>query len=76
MKIAINNVNIRYENGEIKSASINFEIFDEGRNLMSVNGYRNLTSEEYENNNSIEALESLIRESLRELSDTASEDEE
>lgn len=61
MKFEVRSVNTRYENGEVVSVQVNYYAKNETRSV-SVNGYFELTAEEYAGNEAIERLEQLAKQ--------------
>ena len=65
MKIQITSVNMRYSDGKVDRVQVHFTGHDEGRTI-SINGYIPLTAEEYEGNESVVALEGIVRQQVSE----------
>lgn len=61
MNIQITSLNIAYQNEEISNVKVYFSGYDEDR-TVNVNGHVTLTAEEYEGNESLVALEGIIRQ--------------
>lgn len=63
IRIEINSVSMRYNDGEIESVSVNFEARDNDREI-DINGIFPLSVEEYDKNSAIKALEDKVRSKL------------
>lgn len=65
MKLEINNVIMHYVNGALSHVEVHFNSYDEDRS-RNTNGYLPLTAEEYNGNEPIESLKTLVRNSVSE----------
>ncbi|WP_101933948.1 hypothetical protein [Virgibacillus dokdonensis] len=65
MKIQITSVNMRYKEGQVDSVQVHFNGNDEQRTI-SINGYIPLTADQYAGNESVEALEGIVRQEVSE----------
>ncbi|MUV39486.1 hypothetical protein JNUCC1_03364 [Lentibacillus sp. JNUCC-1] len=63
MTINITSVNVRYAEGAADSVQVHFSAYDDQRTI-NVNGYIPLTAAEYEGNESLSALEGLVRQEV------------
>ncbi|AUJ26540.1 hypothetical protein A21D_03506 [Virgibacillus dokdonensis] len=65
LKIQITSVNMRYKEGQVDSVQVHFNGNDEQRTI-SINGYIPLTADQYAGNESVEALEGIVRQEVSE----------
>lgn len=65
MIIQITSVTMRYAEGIVESVQVHFTGRNEERSI-NINGYIPLTSEEYEGNESVNALEGIVRQQVSE----------
>ncbi|MGN7183686.1 hypothetical protein [Cytobacillus kochii] len=70
--IIINGTNIRYADGEISAVHIQFQGNDSER-AISLSGYIPLTANEYQGNESLDALKVIVRTKLVERLQTPAE---
>ncbi|WP_217588724.1 hypothetical protein [Lentibacillus saliphilus] len=63
MKINITSVNVRYAEGAPDSVQIHFSAHDDQR-MININGYVPLTAAEYSGNESLTALEGIVRQEV------------
>jgi len=63
MRLQIENVSMEYGEGEIVSVKVRFSGRDAAR-TVSLSGYIPLSAKEYEGNESVPALETLVREQV------------
>lgn len=56
---------MRYKEGQVDSVQVHFNGNDEQRTI-SINGYIPLTAEQYAGNESVEALEGIVRQEVSE----------
>jgi hypothetical protein len=63
MIVKITSVSMRYKDGAVDTVQVHFSGQDEGRTI-NVNGYVPLTSEQYAGNESVEALDGIVRQQV------------
>jgi hypothetical protein len=63
MIIQITNVSMRYEDGAVASVQVHFNGHNEDRTI-NINGYIPLTAEQYAGNESVTALQAIVRQEV------------
>ncbi|MFC4387530.1 hypothetical protein ACFOZ1_06845 [Gracilibacillus marinus] len=63
MNIQITNVSMRYAEGEIESVQVHFNGHNDDRTI-NINGYIPLTAEQYAGNESVTALQAIVRQEV------------
>ncbi|WP_330948906.1 hypothetical protein [Virgibacillus sp. MG-45] len=70
MIIQISGVNVNYAEGKMSGVHVNFSGHDEQRSIH-LSGYVPLTAKEYQDNESMDALQVVVRKKLNEKLDLA-----
>jgi hypothetical protein len=63
--VQINNINIRYEGGQVSGAQVYFNGSNEDHSI-SLSGYVPLTAEEYVGNEAITELSKIVKQKINE----------
>lgn len=71
MNFEVTNINIRYENGDVAEVHVYFSGYNHER-TFNIGGHVPLTADEYTGNESLVALNSLVRERVAAIFATAS----